>query len=116
MREPDRSSDMYGSGMNAYFFVFPGIACAFALMAWIWYLVYRSDRSAVAAWAEKEGLRLDSCSVCVFGQTAFWFKSESQRVYRIDVTDRQGESRGGYAKVGSFFFGVTEGHVTVKWD
>ena len=46
----------------------------------------------------------------------FWRCSKGQTVYRITITDSDGEIRQGWVRCGSFWLGIWTDRADVKWD
>ena len=46
----------------------------------------------------------------------FWTTSKSQIVYRFAAADADGVVRSGWARCGSYFFGLLSRRVDIRWD
>lgn len=76
----------------------------------------RSD-DLLDAWAEENGFEiLERHRSWVARGPFFWTTSEGQTVQRIVARDRAGRVRSGWARCGSFMFGLHSSEIDVRWD
>jgi len=68
-------------------------------------------------WAVSCDLELVSADFCWFRRgPLFWTTSKNQTVYRINVIDEHGVRQSGWARCGSFWWGLFTNTVEVRWD
>lgn len=71
----------------------------------------------VEQWAATNGYQLLECEQRWLRSGPFFFtKSKSQRVFRIVVSDQEGNVLRGYAKCGGWFLGMWSEQIQVRWD
>jgi hypothetical protein len=74
-------------------------------------------KEVLAACLEKDGYSLVSADPRALLQGPFtWTSGGAQVVYRIEVMRSGGESRSGWAKVGSWLVGLLVNQVDIRWD
>ncbi len=67
-------------------------------------------------YTQDKNWKLLSARVCWLGRGPFmWTSSKNQYVYRIEVQDRNGAVYSGYARVGSYWFGLLDPKVEIQW-
>lgn len=76
------------------------------------------SKSLVQRWALQRSYILHRCRVCLFnsGPYTYFGGGIGQAVFKIDVSDKNGLYRSGYARVGGFAAGAWRHKVEVKWD
>src|SRR5260221_6902761 len=75
------------------------------------------SRSIIKEWTRENRLELVKQDHPLLRQGPFWgTTSRVQDVYRIIVRDEQGNTRSGWARVGSWWRGLFEREVEVRWD
>ena len=68
-------------------------------------------------WAEANGYTILSSEYRSFLTGPFWWNtSKGQTVYRVTILDSSGQTRTGWVKCGSFWFGLVTDDVRVVWD
>ena len=93
-----------------------GAAIVLAVLAAIGWTFSRS-REMLEEWATSNDMRIVSARFCWLRRGPFfWTTSKNQTVYRITVADDDGIARTGWARCGSFWWGVFRKQVEVCWD
>lgn len=96
------------------FFVFTFMPLAVIGMI-VW--TYRRARRMLEEWVTSAGFELVSASVRLLRRGPFfWTSSKNQIVYRIAIVDHDSLTRDGWARCGSFWWGVFTKQVEVCWD
>ena len=86
-----------------------------AVIAMVWH--FRRSRSLLEDWAAENGYRLLSSQYRNFSRGPFfWTTSKGQTVYRVTVQDRDGATRSGWVRCGSWWGGLLSDKVQVRWD
>lgn len=81
----------------------------------VWY--FSRSRRLLDQWAAANGYRILESEVRLFFRGPyFMISSNAQTVYRVKVLDRQGNTKSGWVKCGSFFLGVFEDKVEARWE
>ena len=76
----------------------------------------RSDE-LIRAWADQHGYEVvDHQRALLHWGPFFWTTGKGQTVYRIWIRDRQGNTREGWARCGSWWAGLMSDEVEVRWD
>ena len=99
--------------MEIFFFV------PFFLLLIIVSFAWNSSRSQtlIENWARERGYRLLEAKTSFLGKGPFfWTTSRGQTVYRIVVEDEHGRRREGWARCGSWMWGLMSEQVEVSWD
>lgn len=74
-------------------------------------------RSMLDEWAMDEGLQINSAKWRWFRHGPFlWTTSKNQVVLRIEARTPDGSLRTGWARCGSFWWGVFSKQIEVRWD
>jgi len=88
---------------------------AIAIMGIGW--TFSRSRQLLDDWAATNGFQLISADYCWIRRGPFfWTTSKGQTVYRITAVDDEGERRTGWARCGSFWWGLWGSRVEVRWD
>lgn len=75
------------------------------------------SRAMLAAWASEQGYTLLNVQCCPFRRGPFcWTTSQGQTVYRVTLRTAAGAERSGWARCGSFCWGLWSEAVEVRWD
>lgn len=86
-----------------------------AIIAMVWH--FSRSRSLLENWAAENGYRLLSSQYRNFSRGPFfWTTSKGQTVYRVTVQDRDGGTRSGWVRCGSWWGGLLSDKVQVRWD
>ncbi len=90
------------------------VACiAVAAMSWS----MSRGRQVLDRWAQANGYRIVSCEVRWFRRGPFfWTTSKGQMVYYVEVMAPSGQTRHGYVRCGSFFWGLWKDQVEERWE
>ena len=75
------------------------------------------SQSILDQWARANGLTIVNASQSLFFKGPYTLmSSRDQSVYRITVQDAGGNVRTGWARCGSWLFGLASSNVDVRWD
>lgn len=74
------------------------------------------SRRMLDQWAANNGYRITSAEYRWLRRGPFFWTSNSQTVYRLTIIDGQGNSRRGWARCGSYFLGLMQNRVEIRWD
>ncbi len=78
---------------------------------------FRRSRRLLENWASSQRMEIVSAEFrWFFRGPFFWTTSKNQTVYRITVMDEHGEMLSGWARCGSFWWGIFSDRVDVRWD
>lgn len=97
----------------------PTLAVGFAVSVAVLMLGWQFGRSRkmLNTWAADHGYRiLDAENRWFRRGPFFWTSGKGQTVYRIMVRDRDGDTREGWARCGSYWMGLLSDQVEVRWD
>ena len=67
----------------------------------------------VENWAREGGYQLISCEQPWFSSGPYWFKSKSQRIYKVLVIDQAGHRRCAWLRCSGMFWST---NVDVEWE
>ncbi len=89
------------------------IALVIGLIVWN----FSRSRAMLERWATINGYELLQAefSWMRFGPF-FWTSSKGQQIYRIEVRTRDGQLRRGWARCGSYWWGIFEDKVEARWE
>jgi hypothetical protein len=86
-----------------------------AVASIVWH-VRRAD-AMLRRWLVAKGYTLVDRNYRWFARGPFfWTTTKSQAVFRFTATNLDGDRRQGWARCGSFFFGLLADRVDVRWD
>jgi hypothetical protein len=92
----------------------------FVIAAGILYGAYTLTKTRSEAiltkWAYENRYQLLEVQPKVFNRGPFIWASKSQIIFRVAVEDAEGIQRSGWVKCGSYWGGIFENKVDVKWD
>jgi hypothetical protein len=89
------------------------IVIAIGAIAWH----YSRSRFLLQQWAQENGYRiLSSEHRHLVRGPFFWTTSKGQTVYRVEIQDRDGRTRSGWVRCGSWMLGLLSDKVQVRWD
>ncbi len=96
-----------------FLLIIPFLAAMYGMWAWS-----KARSSAMLhAWAEENGYTVVAQKYCHFWRGPFWFTtSNNQVVYRITLRDKTGFDWTGWARCGSWWWGLMSNKVTVRLD
>ena len=88
---------------------------ALAVGIQVWH--FRRSREILANWVRENGFTLIDSKRLLFRRGPFfWTSGNGQDVYHVVVLDRDGRTKAGYVRCGSYLLGVLADEVTVHWD
>jgi hypothetical protein len=91
------------------------LAGVIVILAYLWQ--YRRSVGLLQQWANDNGYQLLHYEYRLFRRGPFfWTTSRDQTVFYVEAVDRGGWQRTGYARCGSWWFGLFSNKVDVKWD
>ncbi len=95
------------------FVVMAAVGLGVAVTAWS----VSRGRQMLDQWAQVNGYRIVSSEVRWFRRGPFfWTTSKGQMVYHVVVLTPGGQTRRGYVRCGSFFWGLWKDKVEERWD
>ena len=98
---------------NVIVFVVGGCALAACLLAWH----FSRARSLLERWAKENGYEIvDRRYRHLLKGPFFWTSSRGQAVYHVTVRDRQGHTRSGWLRCGSWWGGMFSDKTEVRWE
>ncbi len=81
------------------------------------YLYYTRANDLLRRWAEQNGYQIiHSEHRYLHRGPFFWTTSRNQVVMYVQVVDAQGYQRGGYVRLGSWWWGLFSNQVEVRWE
>ena len=87
----------------------------FGISGIVW--TFSRSHRLLEEWASSNGYDLISAHFCWIRRGPFfWTTSKGQTVYRIIARDEDGERLTGWARCGSFWWGLWGSKVEVRWD
>lgn len=93
-----------------------GFLCLVAFLVWFFHRFGARAQALLRNWAKDAGYQLLLADVRLFRKGPFLWSSRSQVIYRVVVRDREGQTRVGWLRCGSWWQGVFADQVEVKWD
>lgn len=75
----------------------------------------RASRRMVEDWVFSNGFMLVKIQWSPFGGPFWWRTSKYQTVYKFTVVDSNGQTQIGWARCGSWFFGILSNEIAVEW-
>ncbi len=86
------------------------------LIGTVWWTSTRSQ-TLLADWAREHGYDLiESHAPLLNKGPFFWTSSRGQTVYRFTILDAQNRRRSGWARCGSWMWGLMSPQIEVRWD
>jgi hypothetical protein len=96
------------------FFAFAAVAVV-VILAIVWH--FGRSNSLLHRWAAQSGLRIIRQEYRNFFKGPFfWTSTKGQTVYYVVVEDSAGNTRSGWVRCGSWWFGLLSDNVEVRWD
>ncbi len=90
---------------------------ALALGGLIWYLYYTRAGNMLRQWAEQNGYQIIHSEHRFLRRGPFfWTTSRNQAVMYVEVVDAQGYQHRGYVRLGSWWWGLWQDRVEVRWE
>jgi hypothetical protein len=93
-----------------------GIVLIAAVAGLAIYLQWSRSRSLLEGWATENGYEIVQSEYRVLSKGPFfWTSSKGQTVYYVTIRDGQGETRSGWVRCGSWWFGLMSNKTEVRW-
>jgi len=93
--------------------VVAALGLGLAVMTWSW----SQGRRILEQWAQTKGYRIVSSEVRWLRRGPFfWTTSKGQMVYYVVVDTPDGQTRRGYVRCGSFFWGLLNDKAEERWE
>jgi hypothetical protein len=93
--------------------VLAAVGLTAAMMTWS----MSRGRQILDLWAQTNGYRINSSEVRWLRRGPFfWTTSKGQMVYYVAVSTPGGQTRRGYVRCGSFFWGLWKDQVEERWE
>jgi hypothetical protein len=74
-------------------------------------------REILNLWAQTKGYRIISSEIRWFNRGPFfWTTSKGQMVYYVVIQTPDGQTKRGYVRCGSFFWGLMKEQVEERWE
>ena len=74
-------------------------------------------REILNLWAQTNGYRIISSEIRWFNRGPFfWTTSKGQMVYYLVIQTPDGQTKRGYVRCGSFFWGIMKEQVEERWE
>jgi len=90
-------------------------ALSFGVGMTVW--TFSKSRQLLNQWASENGCKIVQAEFCWLRRGPFlWTSSKGQVVYHIVVLTADGHKQRGWARCGSFFLGLLQDRVQVKWE
>jgi hypothetical protein len=101
------------SDMQSFFFV--ALVVVVIVLGLVWH--FERSNSLLHQWAAQNGYRIISQKYRNFFKGPyFWTSTRGQTVYYVVVEDPDGNTRSGWVRCGSWWFGLLSDNVEVHWD
>jgi hypothetical protein len=96
-------------------FIF-GLSLTIIILTTLWF--FKRSATILERWAEQNRYELLESKINWFNQGPFfWTSSKGQTVYYVQVLDRRnGQTRRGWVRCGSFWGGLMSDKAEVRWD
>ena len=93
-----------------------GLSLSIIVLTVLWF--YKRSATVLKGWAAQNGYELLEAKINWFNQGPFfWTSSKGQTVYYVKVLDRRnGQTRRGWVRCGSFWGGLFSDKAEVRWD
>ena len=89
------------------------IALVVIVLVWTFF----RSRSILESWAKENGYQILSSEIRLFSRGPFfWTASNNQVVYYVTVQTSDGTVKRGWARCGSWWWGVFLNQVEIRWD
>jgi hypothetical protein len=97
--------------VGVLFFV---VMAAFAVASIVWH--FGRSRDVLQKWADDNGFQIIESRYAHWKGPFMWTSSKGQSVYRVTVRDRNGYTRSGWVRCGSWWLGLWSDSAQVRWD